>query len=349
VDKAMLKQPFWFWFGWFYGLFVSLWLILRLLSGDRLWWVALLSAIALYLFIPLPILFVASLWNRRWRLLLGLSIPMIGLILFYAPLFLPSWPEFRQGEGRSLSVMTYNIQLGNLNHLPLVKAIRAAAPDIVALQELTPELIPMLLQDLAADYPYTTLTLPVQENLETVGILSRFPIESTTSFPLPGRRYGIDVKTKTEFSTSGPRLGVKAVLQLDHQRIQVATADLIHNPVLQVPFNQFTSVAIDHYSQKAREIQQIQQELDKQSLPFLFLCDCNIQDTLAAHAQFAAFAKDSFWEVGWGFGNTVNANTMPMNRLDYIWHSPQFVALEAAVGVNGGSDHLPVVAHLKLD
>jgi vancomycin resistance protein VanJ len=33
-------------------------------------------------------------------------------------------------------------------------------------------------------------------------------------------------------------------------------------------------------------------------------------------------------------------------RVDYIWHTPDLVALEAWVGADAGSDHLPVLARL---
>jgi vancomycin resistance protein VanJ len=33
-------------------------------------------------------------------------------------------------------------------------------------------------------------------------------------------------------------------------------------------------------------------------------------------------------------------------RYDYIWHTAELQALDASVGSDGGSDHLPVVARL---
>jgi endonuclease/exonuclease/phosphatase (EEP) superfamily protein YafD len=170
-------------------------------------------------------------------------------------------------------------------------------------------------------------------------------LETTTYFPLPGKRYGINVQTQVEFLVPKSRMGVRVIVHLDDQtRIQVATADLVHNPVLKTPFSQIPSVATTHYTEKAIEMQRIKQELHKESLPFLFLCDCNMQDAIAAYAQLATFAKDSFREVGWGFGNTVDARTILNNRLDYIWHSDKFVAITATTGPDGQSDHLPVVA-----
>jgi vancomycin resistance protein VanJ len=34
----------------------------------------------------------------------------------------------------------------------------------------------------------------------------------------------------------------------------------------------------------------------------------------------------------------------PLQRLDYIWHTNRLAALNALVGTDGGSDHLPLLA-----
>jgi endonuclease/exonuclease/phosphatase (EEP) superfamily protein YafD len=63
---------------------------------------------------------------------------------------------------------------------------------------------------------------------------------------------------------------------------------------------------------------------------------------------------DSFREAGAGFGHTYPSHvrwdgwtlSVPLVRIDYVFHSAELVALHAAVGPDGGSDHLPVVADL---
>jgi endonuclease/exonuclease/phosphatase (EEP) superfamily protein YafD len=39
----------------------------------------------------------------------------------------------------------------------------------------------------------------------------------------------------------------------------------------------------------------------------------------------------------------------PLVRIDYVWHSDDFHAVEAALGPYLGSDHLPVTAALALE
>jgi len=75
-----------------------------------------------------------------------------------------------------------------------------------------------------------------------------------------------------------------------------------------------------------------------------------LTDTSQAYAQLRTFVSDSFRAAGWGFGHSSFGWRAPYlaQRIDYIWHTDGVVALAAAVGPDGGSDHRPVVARLAL-
>jgi vancomycin resistance protein VanJ len=77
------------------------------------------------------------------------------------------------------------------------------------------------------------------------------------------------------------------------------------------------------------------------------LCDCNLTDTSQAYPQMAQGLSDSFAQVGWGFGHTFQGEEwkFPLQRLDYIWHTDRLNAIDAYVGKDGGSDHLPILAN----
>jgi vancomycin resistance protein VanJ len=335
-------------FGWLYISITSLWLILRLLTFDRIWWVAVANSYILYFLALLPLLLIAGVLARCWRLMLGLLIPVLAFVGLYGALFVPAIASSPSGSS-TLTAMTFNLLLGNLDAAPLVQIIRNYNPDIVGLQELTPELAARLIPLLSSDYPYTTFELPLQDTSEVVGILSRFPIQAQETFPLPGVRYGINVNTQAEFILPGPRLGIRATVQIDQQPIEVSVVDLIHNPLFSTPLNHWNSAATEYYRQKILESDRLKQELQREH-PFLLLCDCNFQDTSAVYARVSRFAEDSFEEVGWGLGRTAVFNLgVPTQRIDYIWHSPEFKAIESFTGRDrGSSDHLPVIAKLQL-
>ena len=104
---AMRKLPLILWLGWGYvGAFI-LWSILRLVFFDRLWALLLVNTVADYLFVPLPVLLVASLLRRCWRLLLGLSIPAIAFVVIVAAPLSPIFADAQQ-RPEHLSVSSIN-------------------------------------------------------------------------------------------------------------------------------------------------------------------------------------------------------------------------------------------------
>jgi Endonuclease/Exonuclease/phosphatase family len=73
--------------GWNYVALIALWLVLRAIFFDQIWWLALLNTFAIYLFIPLPLLLLAGLWRRHWTLVFGLAIPTTALRSFLSDSF----------------------------------------------------------------------------------------------------------------------------------------------------------------------------------------------------------------------------------------------------------------------
>src|SRR5687768_10802441 len=57
--------------GWGYAALISIWLALRGLASDRLWWLALLNTDALMLFVPLAALLALALWRRHTPLVMA--------------------------------------------------------------------------------------------------------------------------------------------------------------------------------------------------------------------------------------------------------------------------------------
>jgi endonuclease/exonuclease/phosphatase (EEP) superfamily protein YafD len=128
-----------------YLLFLVVWLITRTLFGDRWWWLFLLNAVTPYLLMPLPLLILPAIIARRW-FAVALSIP---LFVISAPLLIDPWLRFdtaRYGfssQGAPFRVMTFNINGGNERADRVACSnSRRAQPDIVALQELNPRLLP---------------------------------------------------------------------------------------------------------------------------------------------------------------------------------------------------------------
>lgn len=166
-----------------------------------------------------------------------------------------------------------------------------------------------------------------------VGLLSRHPIVEVTRFDLPPRN-----------------LALHAVVEVEGTLLHVLVVHLSPNRALSTPPPHTAAVARLSYALRAAEVQRVLDELRDVTGPRLVLCDCNMTETSAAYAHMATVLRDSFHEAGWGLGLTSEGPGVPLlvQRVDYVWHSPELTAETARVGPAGGSDHRPVVARLAL-
>ncbi len=310
-----------------YAAFIEIWLFLHFVVSDRFWPVAIRNTTAFYLFLPLlPLVVLAALAPRR-RLLLGLLLfPLLVFLAFFGVLFLPRLEA--PPAGTRLTAMSYNVLHSNRDFEAIAAVVRGAQPDLLGFQELNAAHAAELPR-LLADYPYHALTL--NDGFSGVGLTSRYPIESAEAFHLPPRD-----------------LALRAVVNVDGRRLIVYVVHLSPNNLLNFPLAQLPSLAAQRYADRLSETTQLNQELAALAEPVLLLCDCNLTDSSAAYGNLKAVLGDSFREAGWGFGHTLQGlqSPVPLQRIDYVWHSDEFFAVAAQVGERGGSDHRPVWAEL---
>ena len=316
--------------GWIYVALIALWLVLRAIFFDQIWWLALLNTFAIYLFVALPLLLLASLWRRRWALVFGLAIPTTAFLALFGTLLLPK-PNTLQIHDATITAMTFNVLTSNKDTDALVNAIRAAQPDILGMQELTSGKRAALRAAFGNQLPYHTLDRPT--SFGNIGLMTRFPIETARPITLP---------------TAQPALYAR--LRVNGQQLHVVVAHLTPNHLFKNPAINLETAASDAFARRAAEIAFLHEELYGLSEPALLLCDCNLTDTSQAYAELGSFLSDSFREAGWGLRQTNYASGVPfpMQRIDYVWHNVGLIAIAAEVGQAGGSDHLPVVVRLRL-
>ena len=314
-----------------YVILITIWLLLRVLFFDQFWPLALLNTVAEYLFVPLPLLLIIAVWQRHWSSLLKLGIPTIAFVLFFGELFVPPFSTApTEDNQQTITAMSFNILHTNRAYQAIVGSIQVASPDLVGFQELTPTSAQEIINALEAEYPYRTLEAKKDLN---VGLLSRFPLETVDQFPLPP----LD-------------LALHTIVNINGERVHVFVVHLSPNNFFQYPKSQFVPLVIERYGRRAAEVAHLEAEISSLNEPVLLMCDCNLTDTSEAYAHLDEFLIDSFREAGWGLGHTLYPPTapFPLQRIDYVWHSDDFVAIEAFVGQDGNSDHLPMVTKLRL-
>jgi endonuclease/exonuclease/phosphatase (EEP) superfamily protein YafD len=308
---------------WLVAIWLILWNILRWWPGERWWPVALVNYFTPWVGLALlPLIALTWLFGQRALSLAFLAaVLLLGLHLAPHFVFKPSPPTV----GYPLTVMTYNVHQRNRSIEPIVARILAEDADIVALQELTPDMSEQLAQNLGERYPYHTLQ-PDQSRWGQ-GLLSRYPLAQLSD--VPNYRYQ------------------SAVVETPAGPIRVLN---IHTPSL-YPFDWQ-----DDWERQRAFVQDLAGQIATAEGPVIVAGDFNTTPQSENYGLLRNHLRDAFLDSGWGLGFTFPATPKfgirlptPLVRIDYIFHSEQFASQDTRVlKDSGGSDHRPVVSVLSL-
>lgn len=327
---------------WLYIGSIWNWFALRLVFFDRVWWLSLLNTNAFYLLIPVIIFLSIAIQfrlkqNNSKYIIFGLILPGVLFVYFFGYLLIP--PQIKSkllARERSSSIdssrhkfraMTFNVLFKNKNYSKIAQTIRSSNPDLIALQEAQPDHIQALKQILT-EYPYVAVH-PVPK-FHNIALFSRLPIESINILP-----------------ESSIERGMSVVVKSQDRLLTVIVTHLTPNYVPPEQQDQYSYQLQKRYNKRGTEIDYLLQFIDRNPHPSIVLCDCNLTDTSQTYPQLTQKLSDSFAETGWGLGHTFQGEDwkIPLQRLDYIWHTDRLTAIDAYVGEDGGSDHLPLVAN----
>lgn len=322
---------------------LATYLVLRLVFGDRFWWLAAVNNVPHFLFIPLMAVFPMLLLIRARKLaLVALVMVTVGMAWF-VPYFIPKVQA--AANGPTLRVLSFNVW-GNNHRLEGVEAwIREQNADLVFLQEVSPAYARDSMPGLAEVYPYQ---LGQRDGIRWGGnvVLSRYPL---VDVPVVNWREG----NENGFQ--------RVTVEVNGQQVA------LYNTHLAFPVggsrigrleNTFYLRVLLGYQDDARNAQRdmLVDMLETEPLPFIVAGDFNTSDLSPSYSALASVMNDAFKERGYGFGGSwpvASARGLPsfippIIRIDYIWHNDGLRALEASQGPRLGSDHLPVLAVLEL-
>lgn len=323
---------------WFYTSLIIGWLLVHLWFGDRIWWFALLNPLAPFLFAPLLLFCLLGLLFRNRRFWLALLAPMLIFLALYGELFLPAWPSQTQPTESPITLMTFNIWGGSYRKRTAQIIQVNGLPDIVALQELRPFMIRLLLPLIGVYYPYHEFDL----RGTGMGVFSRYPLHKLA----PGFKL-----------QPGWQLQVLQVQGKDHNFIlyncHPRSTDIFRGLTQGWDFAQEVE---DTFLMRLQFAQNLLDDMASRHSPVIVLGDFNSPDGSDVHKLLLQHLNDAHRRAGWGFGNTFPAHRgyshgLPifprLTRIDMIFYSTDFVALSSYVAANSGeSDHLPVLATL---
>jgi vancomycin resistance protein VanJ len=326
-----------------YAVAIAAWFLARLAYGESFWLMAAVNSFAAWLFLPLPVMIVLAVFARRRLAWVAVLAPAVLWLAWFGPRFLPRAPHAVGGNG-SLRVMAFNLLATNGDVDGMVAAIEVARPDLIALAELGSAADATLARRLGTSYPYRMRQTLPGSSFGT-GIYSRWPIDSLGSLEtgLGLRSAAADVRTP---------VGTVRFVALHPRATHVDTES----------YERAKQSLVESFRAREAQVTAVCRHLDGWGdRPVILAGDFNLTEFSDAYRCLAERLGDTYREVGHGFGYTwpspwvLHAGLSllqplsPLTRIDYVFHSHHWVAVDAQVlDLDTGSDHLPVVVTLVI-
>lgn len=328
--------------GWFaaglYGLITTLMLLLKVVVNNTWLPVEAFSNFLPLWLLPALILLPLGLLRRHWRLSVSFVTAVLAFVIWYGGSFLPhSVPTATAAS--SLHLMTYNLHGEAVNIEPMLTVIRDSGSDLIALQELSPEMANAIDAELNQLYPYRALHPNFDNPIWGQGVLSRYPISADEYWHI----------------------------SLGHQRVVIGVGQVpitLYNTHPIHPFRVRDGQWFDMQMHQ-KEVDVILERVKRDHGAVIVAGDFNMSDQSSDYQRLRGYFKDAYRESGWGLGFTfpdlaysnalpvdvplLSAVVRPVARLDFIFYNESLESMSARVGAtSGGSDHRPVLAELVL-
>lgn len=313
------------------------WFGLSFATAEEPWWLFLANAFAPYLFLLVPVAVVVGVVERRADLLM-LSATAVAIAVYVFGPTLTATPPVGPRDP-DLTVMTFNVHADPRDPEPTLRALRASGADLIALQELSPELARTIRDELASDYPHQLLA-PAPRGFG-MGVIGRVPFEPLDAY-IEGSWTGRPQAVR--FDVGGtPALLVN-----------------VHAPSVSLRREGFVAALEESIAAREGGARGLAAFARERREPLVVVGDFNTTERSRAHRIVAEALRDAWRRGGSGFGHTfpggprrlsVRGVTPPpwLLRIDHVFHSAHWEALEARIGPwDGESDHRPVVAELAL-
>jgi endonuclease/exonuclease/phosphatase family metal-dependent hydrolase len=101
------------------------------------------------------------------------------------------------------------------------------------------------------------------------------------------------------------------------------------------------------FRNRGAQVDQALPVIEKSRYPQIVCLDMNDVPTSYAYWKMRGNRKDAFLEKGFGIGRTY-MSILPTLRIDYIFSNPSFMVTQMKMANHPYSDHLPVIADLRL-
>lgn len=312
-----------------YAVWVLAWSILWLTVRDGVWWLALLNRVVPQMFAPAPLVWLLAIVSRRREAIIASIVPPLIFAAVYWPYLVPR--QTRTVSGPTLKVMTFNVLFSNTDYAGVADVIRRYRPDLVALQEVQPEMMSALTQRLGDIYPYSLVG--TENPYGTTAAFSRYPLPDSYVLDLQADRSAVVFEADVE---GKPVTFISAHL-------------LAYGLEWIAPFDIPQAVAQRVFEQE-RQARLLVDDVKKHDGPVILACDCNSKETSGASRILADEMVNAARAVGWVLEPPTIADAQrdtDLQHIDYVFYRGPLTAIETStLRAAAGSDHQPVMAVL---
>jgi vancomycin resistance protein VanJ len=314
-----------------YCLGMALWYTAWQLAGDRGWWLTLINYTATNLFFPAPIFLLWALWRRSSMLTAAALLPLALFATIIWPQ--PAARAPQPAQAATLRIMTFNVLYSNADVGAIVKVVGDYRPDLIAFQEVTPEMMRALSAALGAQYPYAQFG--AEHPYGSVAAFSQHPLARKRTLD-----FGVD------------RAAVILEALVHGRRVQFVAAHLTAYGLHNVPLWGVPARAEQETRNRAAQVRLLLEEIGRTPGEIVILaCDCNSPETASATRMLESELTNTAQQVGWwpATGRLRGMPDLDPRHIDYVFYRGQLAPRGIAVAPEAaGSDHRPVVAEFGM-
>jgi endonuclease/exonuclease/phosphatase family metal-dependent hydrolase len=284
--------------------------------------------------IALCLLYLASKRTSSKHYKVALIVVLVTIPVEY------SWNELWKRSLKSgqttteVSLMTYNIFFKNWSTNSSIKRIEDYDPDILFLQELTPELKNEMDNSIGSNYRYKkTLAL---KGTHGIGVYSKYPI------------------LRSEFLKNSADQPFAQVLELEikSKKIRIYNVHLASPAIAVENPDNFIELFGSNYQGRTQQLSMINTLADEEESEFdaqLLTGDLNTTSYEPLYRDIEKQWVNLYDVAGDGLGlNFPHTNKMdPILTLDYLFGRGVIEGIKIRVVEGGGSDHLPIAGKIK--
>jgi endonuclease/exonuclease/phosphatase family metal-dependent hydrolase len=309
--------------------------IVRIFLGDT-GWVALFFSLFPSILIPLPFINLLGLINGKVLSRLSFVLTLIILCIIWLPkTFQFHYKHQKCNTHNSLSIYSHNTGQYNVDNILIIDQIKRLNPDLIILQEVNVKLYQSLIDSFDARYKYFHAGPFLSELKIGMLIMSRFEITQYKDYKLDhdGLVFQQDVMIKHMEST-----------------VRIIN---VHTTFPWFVQKQTNHLGIKYWnyddSVRNREISSLLKSMKASTTKTILAGDFNMSHYSNDYYRITKQYKDSqqgiYQSYTWPSGNANNLFLpikLPIIKLDYLFHSSDFLVCESATQPPTGSDHLPI-------